>query len=60
MAKLEQQGVCERKKTEKERNEKDWSVPIYKGMSEQAGAKIEQDQSNDYPAKWTPRFSEDI
>ena len=34
--------------------------PIYKGISEQAGAKIEEDQNNDYPAKRTPPFSEDI
>ena len=34
--------------------------PIYKGISEQASAKNEEDQNNDYPAKRTPRFSEDI
>ena len=34
--------------------------PIYKGTGEQAGTKIKADQNNDYPAKWTPRFSEDI
>ena len=35
-------------------------MPIYKETGEQASAKIEEDQNNDYPAKRTPRFSEDI
>ena len=39
---------------------KDQVVPIYKGISEQAGMKIEEDPNNDYPTKWTPRFLEDI
>ena len=39
---------------------KDLVVPIYKGISEQAGAKIEEDPNNDYPTKRTPRFSEGI
>mgnify|MGYP005850516765 CR=1 FL=1 len=30
---------------------KDLVVPIYKGISEQAGAKIKEDPNNDYPAK---------
>ena len=34
--------------------------PIYKGISEQAGTEIEEDQNNDYLAKRKPRFSEDI
>ena len=32
---------------------KDLVVLIYKGISEQAGVKIEEDQNNDYPAKRT-------
>ena len=55
-AELERQRRCERKK----KKEEGMAKPIYKGISEQAGAKIEEDQSNDYPAKWTPRFSENI
>ena len=39
---------------------KDLVVPIYTGISEQAGVKIEEDPNDDYPAKWTPRFSKDI
>ena len=39
---------------------KDQVVPIYKGISEQAGAKIEEDPNNDYPTKRTPRFLEGI
>ena len=35
-------------------------MPIYKGISEQAGAKIEEDPNNGYPTKRTPRFSEGI
>ena len=35
-------------------------MSIYKGISEQASEKIEEDPNNDYPAKWTPRFSEGI
>ena len=35
-------------------------MPIYKEIGEQAGTKIEDGQNNDYPTKWTPRFSEDI
>ena len=42
------------------RMRKDQVVPIDKGISEQAGAKIEEDPNNDYPTKRTPRFSEDI
>ena len=44
----------------KKKKEEGPAVPIYKEISEQAGVKNEEDQSNDYPAKWTPRFSEDI
>ena len=44
----------------KEKNEKDWGMPIYKEISEQEGAKIEEDPNNDYPTKRTPQFSEDI
>ena len=43
-----------------EKNEKDRGVPIYKGISEPASAKIEEDPNNDYPNKRTPRFSEGI
>ena len=35
-------------------------MPIYKGISEQAGTKIEEDPNNDYPTKRTPLFSEGI
>ena len=59
-AELEQWWGCERKKTKREKNGKDQGVPIYKGISKQAGAKIEEDPNNDYPTKRTPRFSEDI
>ena len=57
---LEQRWGCERKKTKRGKNEKDQVVPIYKRISRQAGAKIEEDPNNDYPTKRTPRFSEDI
>ena len=59
-AELEQWWNCERKKTKREKNEKDRGVPTYKGISKQTGAKIEEELNNDYPTKWTPRFSEDI
>ena len=35
-------------------------MPIYKGKSDQAGAKIEEDPNNGYQTGWTPRFSEGI
>ena len=44
----------------KKKKEEGLTEPIYKGISEQAGAKTEEDQNNDYPANLTPRFSEDI
>ena len=44
----------------REKNEKDRGVPIYKGISKQAGMKIEEDPNNDYPTKRTPQFLEDI
>ena len=53
-------GVARGRRRRREKNEKDRGVPIYKGISEQAGAKIEEDPNNDYPTKRTPRFSEDI
>ena len=49
-----------REEGRKKKKEEELVVPIYKGISEWAGAKIEEDRSNDYPAKWTPRFSENI
>ena len=59
-AEPEQRQGCKRNKTKREKNEKDRDVPIYKGISKQAGAKIEEDPNNDYPAKRTPRLSEDF
>ena len=59
-AELEQRWSCERKKRKREKNEKDRGVPIYKGISEQVGTKIEEDPNNDYPTKRMPRFSEGI
>ena len=56
-AELERQRGGERRKKKKEEGP---AMPIYKEIGERAGAKIEEDQSNDYPAKWTPRFSETI
>ena len=44
----------------KKKKEEGLAKLIYKGISEQAGAKIEEDQNNDYPAKRMSRFSEDI
>ena len=44
----------------KKKKEEGSAKPIYKGISEQAGTKIKEDQNNDYLAKRTPRFSEDI
>ena len=35
-------------------------VSIYKGVREEAVAKIKETRINDYPNKWTPRFSEGI
>ena len=35
-------------------------MPIYKEISEQAGAKIEEDPNNGYLTKWTPRLLEGI
>ena len=52
-----ERGREDGRKTKKEEGP---TKPIYKGISEQAGARIEEDQNNDYPAKRTPRFSEDI
>ena len=57
---LEQQEGCERKKTEREKNEEGRGVPIYKEKCEQTGAKIEEEPNNGYPTTQTPRFSEDI
>ena len=53
-------GVARGRRRRREKNEKDRGMPIYKGISKQAGVKIEEDPNNDYPTKWTPRFSEDI
>ena len=39
---------------------KDWGMPIYKEISEHAGAKIEDVPNNGYLTRWTPRFSEGI
>ena len=44
----------------KKKKEEGPAMPIYKEIGERVGAKIEGDQSNDYPAKWMPRFSENI
>ena len=52
--------VVRGRRRRREKNEKDRGVPIYKGISEQAGAKIEEDPNNDYPTKRTPRFSKGI
>ena len=57
---LEQQECCERKKTEREKNEEGRGVPIYKGKGEQTGAKIEEEPNDGYLTRWTPRFSEGI
>ena len=39
---------------------KDRGMPIYKEISEHAGAKIEEEPNNGYLTRWTPRFSEGI
>ena len=59
-AELERQWGLREEEDEEEKNEKDQGVPIYKGLSEQEGAKIEEDPNNDYPTKRTPQFSEGI
>ena len=45
---------------EERRMRKTGRMPIYKGISEQAGAKIEEDPNNGYPTKQPPRFSKVI
>ena len=57
VAELERQRGGDRRKKKKEEGP---VMHIYKEIGERAGAKIEGDQSNDYPAKWMPRFSESI
>ena len=58
---LEQQQRSRDEEDEEERRmRKTGRMPIYKGISEQAGAKIEEDPNNGYLTKWTPRFSEGI
>ena len=44
----------------KKKKEEGLAKLIYKGISEQVGAKIKEDPNNDYPTKWTPRFSKDV
>ena len=44
----------------REKNDNYRVVPIYKGIREQAGIKIEEDPNNGYPTKRTPRFSKGI
>ena len=46
---LEQQDGCERKKTERDKNEEGQCMPIYKEKCEQTGAKIEEEPNNGYP-----------
>ena len=54
---LERQRGGEIRKKKKEEGP---VMPIYKEIGERIGAKIKGDQNDDYPAKWTPRFSESI
>ena len=53
-------GVARGRRRRRRKDEKHQVVPIYKGLSKQAGAKIEEDPNNDYLTKRTPRFSEGI
>ena len=53
-------GAREEEDRAREENEEGRGMPIYKEISEQTGAKIEEEPNNGYLTRWTPRFSEGI